>query len=152
MATVEKNIEVNQPVRTVYNQWTQFEEFPEFMEGVEKVVQLDDTHLRWTAEIAGAQRAIDVVRGGNRRIVVQRTLDAAAEVGKAVENALGFVFDEVVRLGLGQVQLRRNRLEPEYRLASHPQRVIRPEPGEPRADGQDERVRAVLCAGGFYEN
>jgi uncharacterized membrane protein len=56
MARVEASIDVRQPVRTVYNQWTQFEEFPRFMEGVEKVVQLDDTHLHWVAEIAGAHR------------------------------------------------------------------------------------------------
>ncbi|MDQ3980064.1 MAG: cyclase, partial [Actinomycetota bacterium] len=53
MSTVEKSIEVSLPVRTVYDQWTQFEEFPRFMEGVEQVVQLDDTHLHWVAEIAG---------------------------------------------------------------------------------------------------
>jgi uncharacterized membrane protein len=53
MASVEKSIEVNLPVRTVYNQWTQFEEFPRFMEGVEEVRQLDDKRLHWRATIAG---------------------------------------------------------------------------------------------------
>ncbi len=53
MSSVEQSIEVNVPVSTAYNQWTQFEEFPKFMEGVESVTQLDDTHLRWVAEIAG---------------------------------------------------------------------------------------------------
>jgi uncharacterized membrane protein len=53
MPTIEQSIEVNVPVETAYNQWTQFEEFPKFMEGVEAVSQLDDTHLRWVAEIAG---------------------------------------------------------------------------------------------------
>ena len=53
MPTVEQSIEVNVPVTTAYNQWTQFEEFPHFMEGVESVTQLDDTHLRWIAEIGG---------------------------------------------------------------------------------------------------
>ncbi len=53
MATVKESIEVNAPVDTVYNQWTQFEEFPRFMEGVEKVSQLDDTRLHWVADIAG---------------------------------------------------------------------------------------------------
>ena len=43
-------------MRTAYDQWTQFEEFPQFMEGVEQVRQLDDTHLHWTAEIAGMRR------------------------------------------------------------------------------------------------
>ena len=53
MATVEQSIEVNVPVSTAYNQWTQFEEFPKFMEGVESVTQLDDTHVRWVADLAG---------------------------------------------------------------------------------------------------
>src|SRR3712207_3548542 len=53
MQTIEQSIEVNVPLETAYNQWTQFEEFPQFMEGVESVTQLDDTHLRWVAEIAG---------------------------------------------------------------------------------------------------
>ena len=53
MAYVEKSIEINKPVSTVYNQWTQFEQFPRFMEGVEMVKQLDDARLLWRAKIAG---------------------------------------------------------------------------------------------------
>lgn len=53
MATVEKSIEVNVPVRTAYNQWTQFAEFPKFMEGIEQVQQLDDKNLHWRAKIGG---------------------------------------------------------------------------------------------------
>ena len=53
MAEIVETIDVDVPVRTAYDQWTQFEEFPSFMEGVERVEQLDDTHLRWHGEIAG---------------------------------------------------------------------------------------------------
>ncbi len=56
MASVDQSVEVNVPVRTAYNQWTQFEEFPKFMEGVESVQQLDDTTVLWKAEIAGQKR------------------------------------------------------------------------------------------------
>ena len=56
---VEKSVEVDVPVRTAYNQWTQFEEFPQFMGGVESVTQVDDTHLHWVAEIAGVRREWD---------------------------------------------------------------------------------------------
>jgi uncharacterized membrane protein len=59
MSTIEQSIEVNVPVRTAYDQWTQFEEFPRFMEGVETVEQTDDTHLHWIAKIAGAKREWD---------------------------------------------------------------------------------------------
>ncbi len=53
MVRVEKTIEIERPLRMVYDQWTQFEEFPRFMEGVEEVRQLDDRTLRWKARIAG---------------------------------------------------------------------------------------------------
>jgi uncharacterized membrane protein len=59
METVEKSIEVNVPVNTAYNQWTQFEDFPRFMEGVKEVRQLDDTHLHWHAEVAGKDKEWD---------------------------------------------------------------------------------------------
>jgi uncharacterized membrane protein len=56
VSTIEKSIEVNVPVRTAYNQWTQFEDFPQFMEGVKEVTQLDDRHLHWKAEIGGKEQ------------------------------------------------------------------------------------------------
>jgi uncharacterized membrane protein len=56
MAFVEKTIDVEVPVRTAYNQWTQFEEFPQFMEGTREVTQLDDTRLHWVAEIGGRRK------------------------------------------------------------------------------------------------
>jgi uncharacterized membrane protein len=59
MSTIEKSIEVNVPVTTVYNQWTQFEAFPQFMEGVKEVKQLDDKRLHWRAEIVGKEKEWD---------------------------------------------------------------------------------------------
>jgi uncharacterized membrane protein len=59
MTTIEQGIEVDVPVRTAYNQWTQFEEFPRFMEGVEEVRQLDDTHLHWVAALGGSRHEWD---------------------------------------------------------------------------------------------
>ena len=59
MPTVEQSIEIEVPVSTAYNQWTQFEEFPKFMDGVEEVRQLDNTHLHWVAEIGGHREEWD---------------------------------------------------------------------------------------------
>ncbi|SEO46472.1 SRPBCC family protein [Trujillonella endophytica] len=56
---VEKSMQVDVPVRTAYDQWTQFEEFPAFMGGVREVRQLDDRHLHWVAEIGGVRREWD---------------------------------------------------------------------------------------------
>jgi uncharacterized membrane protein len=59
MSTVEKSIEVNVPVSTAYNQWTQFEEFPRFMEGVKSVRQLDNKRLHWQTAIGGKEEDFD---------------------------------------------------------------------------------------------
>jgi uncharacterized membrane protein len=61
MASFEKSIDVDVPLRTVYNQWTQFEEFPRFMEGVKRVDQRTDRTLHWVAEIGGKDEEWDAV-------------------------------------------------------------------------------------------
>jgi uncharacterized membrane protein len=61
MSTIEKSIDVEVPVRTAYNQWTQFEEFPQFMEGVEAVRQLDNQRLHWRANVGGKVEEWDAV-------------------------------------------------------------------------------------------
>lgn len=55
-SSVTEHIDIELPVRTAYDQWTQFETFPQFMEGVESVRQLDDTTLLWRARIAGVTK------------------------------------------------------------------------------------------------
>jgi uncharacterized membrane protein len=57
--TIEESIEIQVPVTTAYNQWTQFESFPEFMDGIERVEQRDDTRLHWVAKIGGDKREWD---------------------------------------------------------------------------------------------
>jgi uncharacterized membrane protein len=59
MGGVTKSVDVAVPVRTAYNQWTQFEEFPRFMEGVSEVRQVSDTMTHWKTEIAGVKREFD---------------------------------------------------------------------------------------------
>ncbi|GAA2436012.1 SRPBCC family protein [Streptomyces macrosporus] len=59
MSKVEESIEVRVPVRTAYDQWTQFETFPKFMEGVERVEQKTDTLTHWVTKVAGAKREFD---------------------------------------------------------------------------------------------
>ncbi|WP_330342271.1 SRPBCC family protein [Streptomyces sp. NBC_00557] len=59
MSMIKTAVEVDVPVHTAYNQWTQFEKFPDFMEGVEEVRQLDDRHNHWTTKIGGVRREFD---------------------------------------------------------------------------------------------
>ncbi len=58
-SSIEESCEINVPVRTAYNQWTQFEDFPQFMENVLEVRQLDDRHLHWRATVAGDEKEWD---------------------------------------------------------------------------------------------
>ncbi|WP_261566114.1 SRPBCC family protein [Frankia gtarii] len=58
-STVQESIEVHVPIRTAYNQWTQFESFPNFMDGVESIAQLDNTHTHWKIKVGGQEREFD---------------------------------------------------------------------------------------------
>ncbi|MFG3055368.1 SRPBCC family protein [Kitasatospora sp. NPDC048239] len=59
MSKVKESIDVDVPLHSAYNQWTQFEDFPRFMQGVEEVRQTDDRHCHWTTKVAGARREFD---------------------------------------------------------------------------------------------
>ena len=83
MERIEKTFEVDVPVNTVYNQWTQFEEFPQFMEGVQEVRQTDDTHLHWKAKIAGKEKEWDsqIVEQVPDKVIAWRSTTGAANAG-----------------------------------------------------------------------
>jgi uncharacterized membrane protein len=66
MDTITRTIEVDVPIQTAYDQWTQFEDFPQFMGGVEEIRQLDDKRTHWVTKIGGVKREFDA------EILVQR--------------------------------------------------------------------------------
>jgi uncharacterized membrane protein len=59
MAQVQESVDVNVPVHTAYDQWTQFESFPNFMGGVESITQVSDTRTHWVTNIDGVKREFD---------------------------------------------------------------------------------------------
>ncbi|MDN3494641.1 SRPBCC family protein [Planococcus sp. APC 4015] len=59
MAQIIETIDVDVPVRTAYNQWTQFESFPNFLDEVESITQTDDTHTHWKVKVGGFEREFD---------------------------------------------------------------------------------------------
>ena len=72
MTTIETSIMVNVPVRTAYNQWTQFEEFPTFMDGVTEVTKLDANRSHWKVQIVGKSKEWEaevIEQTPNERIV-----------------------------------------------------------------------------------
>ena len=87
ISTIDESIEVEVPVSTAYNQWTQFEDFPLFMEGVDHVQQLDDTRLHWAATIAGKKAEWDA------KILEQhpdRQISWISEDGKKTRGTVSF--------------------------------------------------------------
>ena len=97
MASVQESIDVDVPVRTAYNQWTQFEEFPRFMEGVEEVRQIDDTHLRWRAKVAGKQKewTAEITEQRPDERVAWKNVDGAENAGVITFHRIG---DETSRV------------------------------------------------------
>jgi uncharacterized membrane protein len=91
MERIEKSIEVNVPVRTAYDQWTQFESFPTFMEGVVEVQQLDDKRLHWVAEIGGERKEwnAEIVQQTPDDVVSWRSTSGALNNGSVSFKPLG---------------------------------------------------------------
>ncbi len=83
MSTIEQSIDVDVPVNTAYNQWTQFEEFPRFMEGVERIDQVNDTLTHWVTEIGGVKREFDaqITEQHPDERVAWRSVDGTSQAG-----------------------------------------------------------------------
>jgi len=91
MSRFEETIQVAVPVRVAYDQWTLFEDFPKFMEGVERVEQLDDKTLRWTASVAGKQKTwtAEITDQTPDTRVAWRSTDGAENAGAVLFSAAG---------------------------------------------------------------
>lgn len=52
-----ESIDVGVPVRTAYDQWTQFQSFSTFAKGVKSANQADDTHSDWQLKVFWSSRS-----------------------------------------------------------------------------------------------
>jgi uncharacterized membrane protein len=59
VSTVTESVDVNVPIGTAYNQWTQFQDFPKFMDGVESITQVGERRTHWVTKVAGQTREFD---------------------------------------------------------------------------------------------
>jgi uncharacterized membrane protein len=53
---IQQSMDVPVPVKTAYNEWTQFEEWPQFMHRLESVSQEDNCHLTFKTKIWGKSK------------------------------------------------------------------------------------------------
>jgi uncharacterized membrane protein len=75
MASITESVDVDVPINTAYNQWTQFESFPQFMAGVDKITQVDNTRLHWKTSIGRVHREFDAT-------ITEQHPDERAEFGE----------------------------------------------------------------------
>ena len=98
MASIEQSIEIAVPVRTAYNQWTQFEEFPRFMEGVKSVRQLDDRRLVWRAEVGGREKEweAEITEQHPDERIAWRSLTGASNAGVVTFHRLSDTHSKIM--------------------------------------------------------
>jgi len=91
MSTVEKSIDVEVPVSTAYNQWTQFESFPQFMDGVDRIDQTSSTQTHWVTSIGGVHREFDAEITEQRpdERVAWTSIDGPKQAGVVTFHRLG---------------------------------------------------------------
>jgi uncharacterized membrane protein len=91
VSRIIEEIEVDVPMRVAYDQWTQFESFPLFMEGVDRVIQLDDTTLEWTASIAGKVKhwRAEISEQRPDELVAWRSVEGAQNDGQVMFESVG---------------------------------------------------------------
>jgi len=91
VSRINEEIEVAVPVRVAYDQWTQFESFPRFMDGVDRVIQIDDKTLEWTATIAGAVKhwRAEITEQRPDEVVAWRSTEGAQNDGQVSFRSLG---------------------------------------------------------------
>jgi len=92
MNDVTESVDVNVPISTAYNQWTQFESFPQFMGGVESISQTDDRHSHWVTKVGGVRREFDAEiteQHPDERIAWKSTGGDASHAGVVTFHRLG---------------------------------------------------------------
>ncbi|MFE2493080.1 SRPBCC family protein [Streptomyces scopuliridis] len=91
MTIIEKSVDVDVPVRTAYNQWTQFESFPRFLEGVERIDQPQRALAHWVTRVGAVTHEFDaeIVEQRPDERLAWRTLTEPRHEGSVTFESLG---------------------------------------------------------------
>jgi uncharacterized membrane protein len=91
MSTIDTTLQLSVPVRTAYNQWTQFEEFPLFMDGIQYVRRIDTRHVHWHVELGGRsfQWEAEIVEMIPDRVIVWKSIAGEPNEGRVEFEPVG---------------------------------------------------------------
>jgi polyketide cyclase/dehydrase/lipid transport protein/DUF2934 family protein len=91
MGNTTHSIDVNAPIQSVYNQWTQFEEFPRFMRDVVEVRQHGPDALSWKVMVGGKEKQWEarIVEQIPDTSIVWESVDGTANRGAITFEPLG---------------------------------------------------------------
>src|SRR3954454_4511429 len=80
---IQMDIDIGAPIKTVYNQWTQFEQWPEFMHRLDRVTQDDDTHVSFKTKIWGVSKEFkaEIVEQRPDKKIKWRVVDGVTHTG-----------------------------------------------------------------------
>ncbi|CAL9658458.1 hypothetical protein SUDANB176_06892 [Streptomyces sp. enrichment culture] len=78
MTTIEETVQLAVPVRTAYNQWTQFKTFPRFMSVVKRIEQVRPSITHWVIGLGPVRHefATEIVEQRPDACVAWRSLDS----------------------------------------------------------------------------
>jgi ribosome-associated toxin RatA of RatAB toxin-antitoxin module len=88
---IQQDIDIGAPLKTVYNQWTQFEEWPEFMHRLENVSQEDETNVSFKTKIWGFSREFkaEIVEQRPDERIKWEVVDGVTHTGVVTFHELG---------------------------------------------------------------
>lgn len=91
MSTSEVSIDVDVPVRTAYNQWTQLDSFPRFMDGVRRVERHGAALTQWVTRFGPVEYEFDaeIVEQVPDELLSWRSLGRPLHAGTVVFRPLG---------------------------------------------------------------
>jgi uncharacterized membrane protein len=121
---IQQAIDVAVPIKTAYNQWTQFEEWPNFMHRLDRVSQEDDAHVSFKAKIWGISRefAAEIVEQRPDERIKWRVTEGVSHTGVVTFHELS---DRLTRIDVDIDIQPGSLLEKAGRGMRHAKRAIR---------------------------
>jgi uncharacterized membrane protein len=121
---IQQAIDVAVPIKTAYDQWTQFEEWPNFMHRLDRVSQEDEAHVSFKTKIWGISKEFDaeIVEQRPEERIKWRVTDGVTHTGVVTFHQLA---DRLTRIEVNLDVEPGSLLEKAGRGMRHAKRAVR---------------------------